>query len=91
MGVASQFLGSDRDVGLGKPKTCNFREPETSHFIIFSNQPRMWVGGGADLEKNEQSVNHREDREVSFKIDCQLIIPGLAFEKHTCEVWIYLN
>ena len=32
--VASQFLGSDRDVGLGKPKTIKFREPETSHFII---------------------------------------------------------
>ena len=32
--VASLFLGSDRDVGLGKPKTIKFREPETSHFII---------------------------------------------------------
>ena len=35
--VASQFLGSDRDVGLGKPKNTKSKEPETSHFILFSN------------------------------------------------------
>ena len=67
--VASQFLGSDRDVGLGKPKTINLRKPKTLHFIIWSIYFTNKLEFGKILECN-----------TKFLFSCLLILKLFAYK-----------